>query len=261
MTSRSILTFPMSSSSIRARSRCSRTCRPGAARKPTTSPMCSIISMNWWSRKSTAPAAMACWSGRPRRKRRSRNSAPSSRRGPSNYIAQPTLALSATPTFTASGVAPRHVDLRPFVLSGDRIRITPRRAHARRAQERIARRQFEPGRRHQRYLGAGGLAMLGRTAASLFWMSRYVERAENMARLLEVGYRISLMPGAIEGHRDEWRSTLDECGLRGELFQEARGRHDDQGDPSSTFRRRQFLERQVEHQGGAQQRPRGAHRA
>ena len=50
--------------------------------------------------------------------------------------------------------------------------------------------------------------MLGRTASALFWMSRYVERAENMARLLEVGYRISLMPGAIEGHRDEWRSTL-----------------------------------------------------
>ena len=50
--------------------------------------------------------------------------------------------------------------------------------------------------------------MLGRTASSLFWMSRYVERAENMARLLEVGYRISLMPGAIEGHRDEWHSTL-----------------------------------------------------
>ncbi len=39
-------------------------------------------------------------------------------------------------------------------------------------------------------------------------MSRYMERAENMARLLEVGHRISLMPGAIEGHRDEWRSTL-----------------------------------------------------
>jgi uncharacterized circularly permuted ATP-grasp superfamily protein len=43
----------------------------------------------------------------------------------SNYIAQPTLALSAVPTYTASGVAPRHVDLRPFVLSGDKIRITP----------------------------------------------------------------------------------------------------------------------------------------
>ncbi len=44
---------------------------------------------------------------------------------PKNYIAQPTLALSAVPTFTKSGVAPRHVDLRPFVLSGDRVRVTP----------------------------------------------------------------------------------------------------------------------------------------
>ncbi len=44
---------------------------------------------------------------------------------PANYIAQPTLALSAVPTFTGSGVAPRHVDLRPFVLSGDQVRITP----------------------------------------------------------------------------------------------------------------------------------------
>jgi uncharacterized circularly permuted ATP-grasp superfamily protein len=44
---------------------------------------------------------------------------------PSNYIAQPTLALSTVPTYTASGVAPRHVDLRPFVLTGDRVRITP----------------------------------------------------------------------------------------------------------------------------------------
>ena len=50
--------------------------------------------------------------------------------------------------------------------------------------------------------------MLGRTASSLYWMARSIERAENMARLLEVGYRISLMPRATEGHRDEWRSTL-----------------------------------------------------
>jgi uncharacterized alpha-E superfamily protein len=50
--------------------------------------------------------------------------------------------------------------------------------------------------------------MLGRTASSLYWMSRYMERAENMARLLEVGHRISLMPATMEGHRDEWRSTL-----------------------------------------------------
>ena len=37
---------------------------------------------------------------------------------PAGYIAQPTLSLSACPTFVDSGIAPRHIDLRPFVLSG-----------------------------------------------------------------------------------------------------------------------------------------------
>jgi uncharacterized circularly permuted ATP-grasp superfamily protein len=37
---------------------------------------------------------------------------------PQAYIAQPTLALSTCPTFVQEGIAPRHVDLRPFVLSG-----------------------------------------------------------------------------------------------------------------------------------------------
>jgi uncharacterized circularly permuted ATP-grasp superfamily protein len=45
---------------------------------------------------------------------------------PNNFIAQPTLALSTCPTCVDEGVAPRHVDLRPFVLSGrDRIHIVP----------------------------------------------------------------------------------------------------------------------------------------
>jgi uncharacterized circularly permuted ATP-grasp superfamily protein len=45
---------------------------------------------------------------------------------PEGFIAQPTLSLSTCPTFVASGVAPRHVDLRPFVLTGaDEIRIVP----------------------------------------------------------------------------------------------------------------------------------------
>ena len=44
---------------------------------------------------------------------------------PGNYIAQPTLALSTCPTYVDRGIAPRHVDLRPFVLVGDRIRISP----------------------------------------------------------------------------------------------------------------------------------------
>jgi uncharacterized circularly permuted ATP-grasp superfamily protein len=44
---------------------------------------------------------------------------------PGNYIAQPTLALSTTPTFVAEGIAPRHVDLRPYCLVGERIELVP----------------------------------------------------------------------------------------------------------------------------------------
>jgi uncharacterized circularly permuted ATP-grasp superfamily protein len=44
---------------------------------------------------------------------------------PAGYIAQPTLALSTCPTFVEEGVAPRHVDLRPFVLSGEDVVIMP----------------------------------------------------------------------------------------------------------------------------------------
>jgi uncharacterized circularly permuted ATP-grasp superfamily protein len=44
---------------------------------------------------------------------------------PNNYIAQPTLALSSCPTFVDSGIAPRHIDLRPFVLTGREVRMVP----------------------------------------------------------------------------------------------------------------------------------------
>ena len=45
---------------------------------------------------------------------------------PDGFIAQPTLALSTCPTFVEEGVAPRHVDLRPFVLTGaEEVRIVP----------------------------------------------------------------------------------------------------------------------------------------
>jgi uncharacterized circularly permuted ATP-grasp superfamily protein len=44
---------------------------------------------------------------------------------PERYIAQPTLALSNCPTFVDAGVAPRHIDLRPFVLSGKTISMVP----------------------------------------------------------------------------------------------------------------------------------------
>jgi len=44
---------------------------------------------------------------------------------PEGYIAQPTLSLSTCPTFVESGIAPRHIDLRPFVLSGKTVTMVP----------------------------------------------------------------------------------------------------------------------------------------
>jgi len=44
---------------------------------------------------------------------------------PAGYIAQPTLSLSSCPTYVESGVAPRHIDLRPFVLSGRSVQMVP----------------------------------------------------------------------------------------------------------------------------------------
>ena len=44
---------------------------------------------------------------------------------PWNYIAQPTLALSSCPTFVDEGIAPRHVDLRPYCLVGEKVELVP----------------------------------------------------------------------------------------------------------------------------------------
>ena len=48
--------------------------------------------------------------------------------------------------------------------------------------------------------------MLSRTADNIFWMSRYIERAESTARLIQMGQRMAILPGPI--HREEWRSVL-----------------------------------------------------
>ena len=44
---------------------------------------------------------------------------------PRKYIAQPTLSLSTVPTLSGSKIAPRHVDLRPYILYGDKIEVIP----------------------------------------------------------------------------------------------------------------------------------------
>jgi uncharacterized circularly permuted ATP-grasp superfamily protein len=47
------------------------------------------------------------------------------RADPGNYIAQPTIQLSTAPCLIDGNVEARHVDLRPFILSGDKIVVTP----------------------------------------------------------------------------------------------------------------------------------------
>jgi len=50
--------------------------------------------------------------------------------------------------------------------------------------------------------------MLGRTASSLFWMSRYMERAENLARLLDVTWQMSLVPQSLEAANQNWNAII-----------------------------------------------------
>jgi hypothetical protein len=57
--------------------------------------------------------------------------------------------------------------------------------------------------------------MLSRTAENIFWMARYIERAESTARLIQMGQRMAILPGPI--HRGEWRSVLRVTGCDGLL--------------------------------------------
>ena len=54
--------------------------------------------------------------------------------------------------------------------------------------------------------------MLSRTAENIFWIARLVERAENMARLMEMGHRMTMIPASGAGYRTEWRSIVSAAG-------------------------------------------------
>ena len=151
---------------------------------------------------------------------------------PGGYIAQPTLSLSTCPTFVESGIAPRHIDLRPFVLSGKEVQMVPggltrvalkegslvvnssqgggtkdtwvleverQAARPRRSRSRKPNPSRRAGRRSN---------MLSRTADHLYWMSRYTERAENTARMLDVNYQTSLLPQSAAVAQLGWQGLL-----------------------------------------------------
>jgi uncharacterized alpha-E superfamily protein len=50
--------------------------------------------------------------------------------------------------------------------------------------------------------------MLSRTADSLYWLSRYIERAENLARILDLAQRLAVLPSAYAGVSNEWESAV-----------------------------------------------------
>src|SRR5215212_7255084 len=60
--------------------------------------------------------------------------------------------------------------------------------------------------------------MLSRTADNLYWLARYVERAEYLARILEVTQRLTTLPLAYVGSTNEWESAVATAGVRGRVF-------------------------------------------
>ena len=107
------------------------------------------------------------------------------RADPANYISQPMVRLSVCPTLVDDGVRPRHVDLRPFAVTGREHLGAAGRAVARGAAGGLADRQFVAGRRVERHVGPCLACWRAMPTASI-WMARYVERAENLARILDV---------------------------------------------------------------------------
>ena len=112
---------------------------------------------------------------------------------PANYISQPMVKLSVSPTLCDDGVkAAAH---RSAAVRGDRARHlgAAGRPDARRAARRLAGGELLAGRRLEGHLGAGmseavsaSKHLIARHAGSALWLARYMERIENLARLLDV---------------------------------------------------------------------------
>ena len=83
--------------------------------------------------------------------------------------------------------------------------------------------------------------MLSRTAENLFWSARYIERADSLARLLEVGYRISLIPNTEKGYTNEWESILETSGIKNEYLKKNKTISKEKNYFLSSFRSRKLF--------------------
>ncbi len=124
-------------------------------------------------------------------------------------------------------IRPRAAPCRPPAVRADRARSRHHRAgraDPRGAEGRLPGGQFEPGRRHQGHLDSGRIEMLSRTAENLYWLARYVERAEYLARTIDATLRVTALPAAYIGKTNEWDSALLTAGVSAsfyEAYQEA----------------------------------------
>ena len=60
--------------------------------------------------------------------------------------------------------------------------------------------------------------MLSRMADSLYWLSRYTERSENLARILDVAQRLAVLPSAYAGASNEWESAIATAACRDAFY-------------------------------------------
>ena len=161
-------------------------------------------------------------------------------------------------------MAPRHVDLRPFVLTGrDRIRIVPGGLTRVALKQGLAGGQFEPGRRHQGHLGAGSdKPPCSRAPPTTSTGSRATSSAPNIWRASSkrpTGSPRCRSP--MSGTSNEWESAVATAGCARAFFASLR-----RGERRERHRIPRLLDRQpvLDPQllrGRAHQRARGAHRA
>ena len=187
------------------------------------------------------------------------------------------------------GIGPRHVDLRPFVLTGAKgVRVVPggltRVAmsegslvvnssqgggtkdtwvvddrEARPVNRRRSRSSTGPPSRMKRPVRK--YTMLSRTADSLFWLSRYMERADFLARIVEATQRLAALPTAYNEPGTEWDSALESSGAAEAYHAKYETTDAEYGRRLPDLRRRQsVLDPQLHRSGPHQRRDRSAPR-
>ncbi len=144
----------------------------------------------------------------------------------------------------------RHVDLRPYCLfDGEKVIDRPGRADARRAESRVDGRELVARRRQQGHLGAARITlMLSRIAESLFWMGRYMERAEDTARLLDVHFH-TLLEQSQQTYLLRWDSMISISGEHEQFFKLHGGDAADGVRVPGVPRRQPQFDRRLHHAG------------